>query len=204
MDVQMPIMDGVEATRRIREMGGAASRLPIVGLTANVMARERDRYLQAGMDECLTKPIDWRELSAVISRRAMLPGAGSMLVDSRALDALGRVARELGMQELVREGFDAYRLYCAEMLSADQAGLGSIGHKISGSAGTLGLHWIADAAARIEAAVKDGRDGAALVAELQRAIETTREELLKMGILQLEGVTPQTEPLSTRSRPPSP
>jgi PAS domain S-box-containing protein len=197
MDVQMPVMDGVEATRRIRAMGGAASRLPIVGLTANVMARERDLYLRAGMDECLNKPIDWRELSAVISRRALLPGAGSMLVDSRALAALRRVAGEVGMQELVRDGFDAYRQYCAEMDSADQAGLGSIAHKISGSAGTLGLHWIGDAAARIEAAVKGGRDGAALVAELQRAIETTREELLKLGILQLEGVAPQTDPSSS-------
>jgi PAS domain S-box-containing protein len=188
MDVQMPIMDGVEATRCIRAMAGPASRLPIIGLTANVMARERDLYLHAGMDECLTKPIDWRELSSAISRRALLPDAGATLVDWRALGALASVAGEAGMQGLVREGFDAYRLYCVEMLSADQAAsVGANAHKISGSAGTLGLHRIGDAAARIEAAVKEERDSTALLAELERAIETTREELLKLGILRAEG-----------------
>jgi hypothetical protein len=140
------------------------------------------------MDECLTKPIDWRELSSVISRRALLPDAGATLVDWRALGALASVAGEAGMQGLVREGFDAYRLYCVEMLSTDQAALvGANAHKISGSAGTLGLHRIGDAAARIEAAVKEERDSTALLAELERAIETTREELLKLGILRVEG-----------------
>jgi PAS domain S-box-containing protein len=184
MDVQMPVMDGVEATRRIRAMEGPASRVPIVGLTANVMAREREGYLQAGMDECLGKPIDWRELSAAISRRALLPDSGSTLVDSHALGALAGVAGQAGMQELVREGFAAYRLYHAQMLSADPIALGSIAHKISGSAGTLGLQAIADAAARIEAAVKEAGATTALLPSLERAIETTREELFRLGILQ--------------------
>jgi CheY-like chemotaxis protein len=189
MDVQMPVMDGVEATRRIRALDGPASGLPIVGLTANVMARERDGYLQAGMDECLTKPIDWRELSAVISRRALLPDSGSALVDPHAFDALAGVTGQARMQELVREGFDAYRLYHAEMLLADPAGLASNAHKISGSAGTLGLRGIAVAAARIEAAVKEGGDAATLLAGLERALATTREELLQRGILHAEGRT---------------
>ncbi|RYY67488.1 MAG: response regulator, partial [Comamonadaceae bacterium] len=70
MDVQMPVMDGVEATRRIRDMGGRFSMLPIIGLTANVMARERERYMAAGMDECLPKPIDWQLLGATLARHA--------------------------------------------------------------------------------------------------------------------------------------
>jgi CheY-like chemotaxis protein len=184
MDVQMPVMDGVEATRRIRAMGGPASRLPIIGLTANVMARERDRYLQAGMDECLGKPIDWGELSAAISRRALLPNPGATLVDPLVLRALAGVAGEAGMRELVREGFEACRAYHAEMLSADPAGRGSIAHKVAGSAGTLGLRGIADAAARIEAAAKDTDDTTVLLARLERAIETTRGELTELGLLQ--------------------
>src|SRR3954452_18671985 len=56
MDVQMPVMDGVEATRRVRALPPPACRVPVLGLTANVLEGERRRYLSAGMDRCLTKP----------------------------------------------------------------------------------------------------------------------------------------------------
>ena len=69
MDVQMPVMDGIEATRQIRKMEGLGREVPIIGLTANVMATERDRYLAAGMNACLTKPVDWTELASVVAVR---------------------------------------------------------------------------------------------------------------------------------------
>jgi two-component system, sensor histidine kinase len=68
MDVQMPVMDGIEATRRIRALPVAARCVPIIGLTANVLASERERYLSAGMNVCLTKPVDWAELFAALDR----------------------------------------------------------------------------------------------------------------------------------------
>jgi CheY-like chemotaxis protein len=68
MDVQMPVMDGVEATRRIRRMEGPVREVPILGLTANVMASEQERYLAAGMNACLTKPVDWDQLFAALAR----------------------------------------------------------------------------------------------------------------------------------------
>jgi signal transduction histidine kinase/ActR/RegA family two-component response regulator len=70
MDVQMPVMDGVEATRRIRKLPGSRRKVTIVGLTANVIASDRERYLAAGMDDCLTKPIDWDKLFAALGRPA--------------------------------------------------------------------------------------------------------------------------------------
>ena len=83
MDVQMPVMDGVEATRRIRNMDGPAREVPIIGLTANVMASEQERYLAAGMNACLTKPIDWTELAtAVAVAERTDPGEASSLVRS--------------------------------------------------------------------------------------------------------------------------
>ena len=68
MDVQMPNMDGVEATQRIRSLGGAAARTPIIGLTANVMERERQTYLMAGMQAVIGKPLDVADLLGAIGR----------------------------------------------------------------------------------------------------------------------------------------
>src|SRR3954468_532844 len=68
MDVQMPVMGGVEATRRIRRMAEPTREVPIIGLTANVLASEQERYLAAGMNACLTKPIDWDQLFAALAR----------------------------------------------------------------------------------------------------------------------------------------
>jgi PAS domain S-box-containing protein len=62
MDVQMPRMDGVEATRQIRAMEGPAARTPIIGLTANALAHQRPTYLAAGMDGVAAKPISPAEL----------------------------------------------------------------------------------------------------------------------------------------------
>jgi CheY-like chemotaxis protein len=58
MDVQMPVMDGPEATRRIRALEGQGARIPIIAMTANVMSEQISAYLAAGMDAHLGKPID--------------------------------------------------------------------------------------------------------------------------------------------------
>jgi len=71
MDVQMPEMDGLEATRRIRaaeRARGAAMRVPIIALTAHAMTGDRERFLEAGMDEHITKPIEPQTLWVAIAR----------------------------------------------------------------------------------------------------------------------------------------
>jgi len=68
MDVQMPRMDGVEATRTIRALDGPAARVPIVGLTANVMLHQWQAYREAGMDGVASKPISPRALLTEIVR----------------------------------------------------------------------------------------------------------------------------------------
>ena len=68
MDIQMPHMDGVEATRAIRGLPGPAARVPIIGLTANVMVHQRTEYLAAGMNGVVAKPISPTALLAEIGR----------------------------------------------------------------------------------------------------------------------------------------
>jgi CheY-like chemotaxis protein len=57
MDIQMPGMDGVEATRRIRDLGGDAAATPIVAMTANALAHQQASYIAAGMNGAVAKPL---------------------------------------------------------------------------------------------------------------------------------------------------
>lgn len=70
MDIQMPVMDGIEATRRIREMDTQVGRvrLPVVALTAGAYEEDRQRCLAAGMDDFLAKPINVKELHQLLGR----------------------------------------------------------------------------------------------------------------------------------------
>jgi CheY-like chemotaxis protein len=67
MDIQMPEMDGVEATMRIRESEKASgARVPIIAVTAHAMKGDRERYLSAGMDGYVTKPLRRQSLYTAI------------------------------------------------------------------------------------------------------------------------------------------
>jgi CheY-like chemotaxis protein len=68
MDVQMPHMDGIEATRAIRGLPNAVAQTPILGLTANVMVHQRLEYLAAGMNGVVAKPISPAALLAEIAK----------------------------------------------------------------------------------------------------------------------------------------
>ena len=68
MDIHMPEMDGLEALEKIRGLDGAVSRIPIIALTANAMKGDREKYLVAGMDEYVPKPIDTTLLSKTLSK----------------------------------------------------------------------------------------------------------------------------------------
>jgi CheY-like chemotaxis protein len=77
MDVQMPDMDGLEATRLIRQRERAAgTRVPIIALTAHALSEDQGRCLQAGMDGYLAKPFDAGELHALIDGLGAAPAAG--------------------------------------------------------------------------------------------------------------------------------
>ena len=68
MDMQMPVLGGLDATRLIRAMEGAGERTPIIAMTANAMESDREACLQAGMDDYLAKPFNANELQAMLAR----------------------------------------------------------------------------------------------------------------------------------------
>ncbi|MHC9539214.1 MAG: response regulator [Vulcanimicrobiota bacterium] len=79
MDIQMSGMDGLEATRRIREKEkDTGKHTPIIALTAYAMSNDRERFLEAGMDNYLSKPVEFEELDEIIMETAKLCQAGLM------------------------------------------------------------------------------------------------------------------------------
>jgi CheY-like chemotaxis protein len=71
MDCQMPEMTGYEATRAIRAMDGAMARVPIIAMTADVVTSGRDRSIEAGMNDYVSKPVELEDLAQVL--RTWLP-----------------------------------------------------------------------------------------------------------------------------------
>jgi signal transduction histidine kinase/ActR/RegA family two-component response regulator len=72
MDIQMPNLDGLAATRRIRAMESGISQIPIIALTANAMVEDREAYMEAGMNDHVAKPVEMKELARAIHRALAL------------------------------------------------------------------------------------------------------------------------------------
>jgi CheY-like chemotaxis protein len=93
MDIQMPVMDGVEATRAIRGLPGPAGSVPVIAVTANTLAEQLDAYAEAGMDDVIAKPVDMAELVAKVAAwseagRAARPVDGGSPAEDRTAAAV--------------------------------------------------------------------------------------------------------------------
>ena len=90
MDIQMPLMDGYEATRRIRQIKGLES-IPIIAITAHAMTEERERCLEAGMNGHVAKPFDPEDLLSVLS--ISIKGSHSAIKGSEAIERILAMVR---------------------------------------------------------------------------------------------------------------
>jgi signal transduction histidine kinase/CheY-like chemotaxis protein len=148
MDIQMPVLDGLAATARLRALGFHA---PIVALTANVMAHDRARYQAAGFDACLAKPVDRDAFDGLLARylpRARPPaGVATLFTDLPEFAAIQAAF------------FDNLRQRLARMETAwacdDRATLQLEAHTLKGSAPTFGYPDVGRAAAALERASRD-------------------------------------------------
>jgi PAS domain S-box-containing protein len=172
MDMQMPVMDGIEATRRIREWEGQRCRTPIVALTANAMMGQLERCLEAGMDDYLTKPLDIARLQDVLdkflggSTRTMSHIERTLTAPATHLDDVRRRLQEVsdGDAEFERElitafvasGEETLRDMQAALARQDTNALSQSAHRFKGACANLNIEFLASLAQAIEVGTKAG------------------------------------------------
>lgn len=172
MDVQMPGMDGIETTAAIRATENAEKRVPIVAMTAYAMKGDRERFIAAGMDDYLSKPINVQELFSVVERLAAkqpatdprLPAApvespeAENILDSTIFDPKLAVKRCFNNKKMLKEMiqcfFDEMETVFTKVYETfekdDLLEVGRLGHGIKGTVAYLGAQQAMDSAIALE------------------------------------------------------
>jgi signal transduction histidine kinase/CheY-like chemotaxis protein/HPt (histidine-containing phosphotransfer) domain-containing protein len=185
MDVQMPGMDGYEVTRAIRAQP-QFKELPVIAMTAYAMAKDRERCMDAGMNDFITKPIDPAELFAVLQR--WVGDASSLSCIERANDTpdvvhvnfVEGLRRCLGREDLyhriISRFVDTRRDDALKMRQALDAQdldiVASLAHTNASSAGTIGARTLSAICLDLQSAMQDG----AQKARLAHLVDTFCEE----------------------------
>jgi CheY-like chemotaxis protein len=178
MDVQMPVLDGIEATVRIRALPPPANGIMIIAVTAHAMTGAREQYLAMGVDDYLAKPINARSLLSKLAGLSPQPGPDSA-ADDPALDRpqLESLAVHLPADSVRQllvsfpDQIDA-QISSIEALSAvaDLAALAREAHTLAGCSGNFGARKLSRLAHEIKAACEDAdAEGAARVVARLRA-----------------------------------
>jgi two-component system, sensor histidine kinase and response regulator len=196
MDVEMPEMDGLEASRRIRRHEASKQgmrRIPIVAVTAHAMAEERERCLEAGMDLCLTKPLRSAELESVFDRfladAASRPAAGAGWfpgIREQLLEAMGGDAELVAAvgTEYLRQTPEIMEQLRRAVANGQAAETARLAHKLKGSSLQLAGAELGQVAGELEDAAQTGDVSRfpellgrveQLVEEFSRAVATARE-----------------------------
>jgi signal transduction histidine kinase/DNA-binding response OmpR family regulator/HPt (histidine-containing phosphotransfer) domain-containing protein len=169
MDVQMPEMDGFEATAAIRAReDGLGRHTPVIAMTAHAMKGDRERCLAAGMDGYVSKPLQANELFTTVEQLATpasaCESAVAALPASASFDYDTALRRAGGDDDLLRELIDLYLQQCPELMTAirdaitagDATELARAAHTLKGSVGNFGPSLVFDKALALEEAGKAG------------------------------------------------
>jgi PAS domain S-box-containing protein len=212
MDCEMPEMDGWEATRRIREpLNGVFNpRIPIIALTADAMPEDRDKCIRAGMDDYLAKPIEPKQLAAILQKwsttlvkhdRQFYPAGRQTLATRAIFDGHALLKRVMGDRILAGKLIDGFLQDVPKQLAnlrkllaqGDLPGLRLQAHTIKGAADTLSAGALRDSANAMQEAVMAG-DLEGSVELLPRMEE--QFEQLRTTLNSQDG--PETQPEDTR------
>jgi signal transduction histidine kinase/DNA-binding response OmpR family regulator len=191
MDVQMPGMDGLEATRQIRLMAEPRCRVPIIALTADAMSGAREQYIAAGMDDYLSKPIRPKELLAMLERHGIAAGepapqdAGTPpVLDHEKLAALVRSMGPGEVQALVGAYVEGADEQVRQLRSASEAkdfrALLAATRDSAAKAGRIGALRVADAAAELARACEAKGHDSDIAAAVGRVARQTSHAVVAL------------------------
>ncbi|HZK56360.1 MAG TPA: response regulator, partial [Desulfosporosinus sp.] len=167
MDCQMPVMDGFEATERIRNSEGSNKHTKIVAMTANAMTGDREKCLRVGMDDYISKPIDFEIMFKMIEKTTVHG------VIQKKSDYIYKCMEDFMTQTKLKENdvniiFEIYVKSLPEMMknieealaNTDYKKLGNISHQLKGTSGSLQINEIFELARALEIAAqaKDEND----------------------------------------------
>jgi two-component system sensor histidine kinase/response regulator len=208
MDLQMPDMDGLEATRRLREDARYAQ-LPVIAMTAHAMVEERERCLAAGMVDHIAKPIEPQAMFRTLARwtkggraaaGAPRRGAGAdvELPPIDGVDVAAGLRRVGGNRDLylrLLHRFAASQAGAARrareaLASGERAIAEREAHTVKGVAANLGLAALSDVAAALERAVRGAKGEKRALIAFERALEQTVAALAALPLPGDEAVTP--------------
>jgi CheY-like chemotaxis protein len=209
MDVQMPEMDGFEATAAIRAMPGDKHRIPIIAMTANALPSDCERCLAAGMDDYIAKPVHQHILVELIEKWGAIgyasahprladpasdttsaeAGGQTAEVDLLDIDGIKELIEVLGLEvyrDLAAQFFDSHDATTASLNAAaadgDYVQIDRLAHSLKGAAANLGLLVLADHAAALRS--REEASGAADLPGMLNAIEAmlhrSRRQLLSL------------------------
>jgi PAS domain S-box-containing protein len=196
MDMQMPVMDGIEATRILRA-NRRYETLPIIAMTANAMASDRELCLEAGMNDHIAKPIDPEQLFGVLLRWIRRTDGDGKIANIRTsahaakgqasetdvvipgIDVRSGLKRTGGhrqryetlLRKFAEQQLDTADAMQAALSKGDAATAERIAHSLKGAAGTLGAAALSEAAASAETAIKTGRGVDAALKSLSVALD---------------------------------
>ncbi|MBE7637310.1 response regulator [Sneathiella sp. P13V-1] len=188
MDIQMPVMNGVDATRAIREMGISEEQLPIFAMTVNTLKSQVDKYIQAGMQNALVKPIIHGELRQSLGaliynqksgdkdfREVPAPVMAMLLIDEDILGTIKNLMSKEQVRTLVQtleSGMEQnFKDLKNQSISMKKKRL--VAHDMRGQAANSGFVAVADLATVIEEQLNQGGYKEADVRELEEIFDRT-------------------------------
>ncbi|GAB1385409.1 hypothetical protein MASR1M59_05570 [Melaminivora sp.] len=218
MDLHMPGLDGLQATRRIRaqELALEQPRQPIVALSASVLAQDQQAAAESGMDGFAGKPVEWHQLVTEILRVlgqspmqqpvrppiAAMPAAEPLLAIDwpRALELWGDAAK---LQAALQRSLDEHGPALAELeqlhAQTDWPALAAQAHRLRGQAGNLGLVALQQQLDQLEQAAR-AQDGGAVAAALQPLadLQAAARQALAQAPAPVAGLLPGSAPAAAR------
>ncbi|MHC0054853.1 hybrid sensor histidine kinase/response regulator [Actibacterium sp. D379-3] len=173
MDISMPVMDGVEATERIRAGGGKSAQATIIGLTAHALPGERERFERAGMELCLIKPVNRIVLHDALKRfaadapedhdpseRPEAAQSGTAVLETAQIlelrELLGEEKFAASLNSFMAEVEAAMPDIARPADEASAARMAALLHKVAGAAGTFGAARLRSCLHMLETCCKTG------------------------------------------------